>query len=79
MCQSNCIFENYIGDCTHEERGQAGICPSMLEEQKAIFFENFYNNEKCDKCIFTIQCNYLVDNCKDDFCQTIHKFLEERL
>ena len=45
MCQSNCIFENYIGDCTHEERGQAETCPLMIEEQKIIFFENFYNNQ----------------------------------
>ena len=79
MCQSNCIYENYTGDCTHEESGQAGTCPLMIEEQKIIFFENFYNNEKCDRCLFTNQCNYLVDNCKDDICQTIHIFLEERL
>ena len=79
MCQSNCIYENYTGDCTHEENGQAGACPLMIEEQKINFFENFYNNEKCDRCLFTNQCNYLVDNYKDDHCQTILNFLVERL
>lgn len=79
MCQSNCIFENYIGDCTHEESGQAGACPLMIEEQKIFFFENFYNNQKCNNCIFENQCEYLANNYKDDICQTIHNFLEERL
>ena len=37
MCQSNCIYENYTGDCTHEESGQAGACPLMIEEQKINF------------------------------------------
>ena len=79
MCQSNCIYENYEGDCTHEENGQVGACPLMIEEQRMRFFENFYNNEKCDRCLFTNQCEYLTNNCKDDICQTIHKYLEERL
>lgn len=77
MCQSNCQFQDYEGDCTREDN--KGICPLYIEEQKLKFWEDFYNNTKCKDCMFTKQCDYLTDNCKDDFCQTIHTLLEERL
>lgn len=80
MCQSGkCIYEDYNGDCTHEERGQAqGECPIMVHERKIKLLNAVLVNgqEKCENCLFNSICDREIDNYREDICQIIEKEYE---
>lgn len=79
MCQSGkCIYEDYNGDCTHEERGQAlGCCPIMINERKKKMLKAiFLDNQKCSNCILNEICDREVDNYRKDVCQIIENYIE---
>lgn len=48
-----------------------------MDNKKIIKLWEELENQKCIDCIFTIQCDILTSNYKNDICQTIQNQVEE--
>ena len=79
MCQAGCRYEDYNGDCTHEERGQVSYnCPLMIQglQIKTLYTVLVEEQKKCSNCLFNSICDREIDHYREDICQIIKREYE---